>query len=307
MTLVLAVSGRDSLWALVDRRLSYSGRPPRDDARKIMILSTGDALALLAYAGLGATAHGTEPADWMSAVLRGRNLPLEQSLGVLADAMKREFPPHLVRLPGPTGPSHTVIASAFVGAEARLYTIDMVFASDRKRYHFRYTRHVVELGTANQPRTPRIVLGGSGAPCLHGDQSWQRDLLRLVKGHDRGRVSADAVADYLATLNYRAHLGTQDRSVGPRCIVVWRYSERVSRKRGAAHRLYTDTRRESDAPSLPEISRGMDIPALITAMWPHMMKRAREALSGQTEGGIDDAAINADLARLPETPDEKLR
>ena len=40
-------------------------------------------------AGLGETAQGTEPADWMSAVLRGRRLSLEQSLGVIADASKR--------------------------------------------------------------------------------------------------------------------------------------------------------------------------------------------------------------------------
>lgn len=52
----------------------------KDDARKVMIPETTDAVAILGYAGLGATALGTEPADWMSNVLRGQNLPLEQSL-----------------------------------------------------------------------------------------------------------------------------------------------------------------------------------------------------------------------------------
>jgi hypothetical protein len=50
-----------------------------------MFLETTDDVAILGYAGLGATALGTKPADWMSAVLRGRNLPLEKSLEVLAE------------------------------------------------------------------------------------------------------------------------------------------------------------------------------------------------------------------------------
>jgi hypothetical protein len=86
VTLIVTVNGPESNWLLADRRLSYWGRPPKDDARKIMFLETTDGVAILGYAGLGATVLGTEPADWMSAVLHGRNLPLEQSLGVITDA-----------------------------------------------------------------------------------------------------------------------------------------------------------------------------------------------------------------------------
>jgi hypothetical protein len=88
VTLILTVNGRESIWMLADRRLSCKGRSPKDDARKVMLVETTDGVAILGYAGVGATALGTEPADWMAAVLRGRNLPLEQSLGVLARAMK---------------------------------------------------------------------------------------------------------------------------------------------------------------------------------------------------------------------------
>jgi hypothetical protein len=73
MTLVLSVPSRDYLWVVVDRRLSYGGRrPPVSDAVKIMDLETTDGRGLLAYAGLGAMARGTQPSEWMSAVLRGR-------------------------------------------------------------------------------------------------------------------------------------------------------------------------------------------------------------------------------------------
>jgi len=97
MTLVVTVNGPEAIWLLADRRLNrrLSGRsgPIKDDARKLMFLETDDGVAILGYAGLGATALGTEPADWMSAVLRGRRLSVEASLSVLAEAVKRQLPP----------------------------------------------------------------------------------------------------------------------------------------------------------------------------------------------------------------------
>ena len=92
MTLVVTINGPETIWALTDRRLSYKILPPNDGGRKIMFLEATDGFAILGYCGLGATLRGTEPADWMSSVLRGRNLPLEQSLGVLAAAIKRAAP-----------------------------------------------------------------------------------------------------------------------------------------------------------------------------------------------------------------------
>src|ERR1051326_3378433 len=82
--------GPEAIWLLADRRLSAGGRQRADNARKVIFLQTMDGTAILGYAGLGMTAMGTEPADWMSAVLRGRNLPLEHSLRVLAEAMKQQ-------------------------------------------------------------------------------------------------------------------------------------------------------------------------------------------------------------------------
>ena len=64
MTLVLTVNGRESIWLLADRRLSFKAHATRDNARKIMFLETKDGVAILGYAGLGATALGSEPSDW---------------------------------------------------------------------------------------------------------------------------------------------------------------------------------------------------------------------------------------------------
>jgi hypothetical protein len=150
MTLVVTVNGPGSIWLVADRRLSSKGKPPTDEGVKLMMLETTDGVSILGYAGLGATALGTQPAAWMSAVLRGRNVPLEQSLGELAGAIQRQFPRHMVLMPREAIAAHHVVATAFANEQARLYTIDLVFACDRKSYKFRYTR--AEL--ARLPETP---------------------------------------------------------------------------------------------------------------------------------------------------------
>ena len=118
MTLVMTVNGRESIWLLADRRLSFKARSPKEDGRKVMFLETTDGVAILGYAGLGATALGTEPADWMSAVLRGRNLPLEQSLGVLAEAIKKQLPRHLVRISDYVSAVHSAYARGLLSRGA---------------------------------------------------------------------------------------------------------------------------------------------------------------------------------------------
>jgi hypothetical protein len=273
-----------------------------------MFLNTSDAVAILAYAGLGATAQGTEPADWMSAVLRGRNLPLEHSLGVLAEAMKRELPPHLVRLPGTKGPSHSAIAMAYVGHEPRLYGIELALTDNRKQYLFRGNRYFAQVGPAKLMRTPRIAIAGSGAPSLIGDRTWQRELLRLVNTHDRGRAPPKAVADFLASVNHRAHLNTQDGSVGPSCIVAWRYRLNTRNTRNnSGHTFYSGLLPAGGTESLPNIDHGNDIHALVGTISPFMIEAIERLQSGESDGQLDEEAANALLNRLPQAPDETLR
>lgn len=262
VTLVLSVHGRDTMWLLTDRRLSYGpSRPPVDNAVKVLELGTTDGIALLGYAGLGATARGTQPSTWMSAVLRGRpGLTLEQALGVLSDAAIRELPRHMAAMPFG---AHTILASAYLnGVGPRTYTVDNVIDPLTRQHFSRYTRHVPP---DPGPPAPRVALAGTGGIFLTGvAATWERSLLRLVKAHDNGKVRPRAVADELARLNVEAHKGVRDGSVGPRCIVVWRRRLDASRPgEGGGHLCYTETTPEAEMPPLPAIQNGMDLQALV--------------------------------------------
>lgn len=273
----------------------------------MMFLETTDGVAILGYAGLGATARGTEPADWMSTVLRGRNLPLEQALGELAGAMQRQFPKHLTQLPKDVPAGHNILIPAFVDGEVRLYTIDLAFTPDRKTYSFRYTRHVVNPSPDRPHCTPRIGLAGSGAISLVRDKRWIRNLLRLVRACDTKRVPPIEVADQLASINALAHSNTADGTVGPRCIVAWRHNKSGVHKGGGGHQFYDGTKRTSDSGALPTIANGMDVKALVQAMMPHMMEQMSALQAGGSGGELDAAKLNAELAKLPEHPDENLK
>ena len=221
VTLVLSINGLESIWMLADRRLSGPSKT-KDDGRKLMFLETDDEVAILGYAGLGATALGTEPADWMSDVLRGRELPMEAALSVLAGAIEKQLPAHLARAQIAGAVGHHVIIPAIVSNEIRFYSIGLVLAPDRRSYVFRHSRHAADLSTK---QAPRYAIAGSGGTVLTRMQSRQellRGVLHLVNAYDRGRVSGRVVADQLARLNHEVYLETRDDSVGPRCIVAWR-------------------------------------------------------------------------------------
>jgi hypothetical protein len=305
MTLVLTVLGTESIFTVADRRLTNRGRIVGEDARKIMNLETTNGAAILAYAGLGSTKNGTEPSDWMSAVLRGRNWPLEQALNALAEAFQREMPTHLAYLPVNGGPSHNVLISAFVDNEPRLYSIDMALSADRKQKLFRYTRWSVPM----PPRTPRFGLAGSGAVCLQNDRPWQRLMLTLVKEYERQRISALAVADALAAINYRvSNSSLTNGTVGPKCIVAWKTRKDGVYKGGGGHQCYTATVRDKDLPGLPTIGTGMDMRALCDLMMGHFLKGIAGRSIGEIKGElIDINALRADVAKLPSMPDETLR
>ena len=305
MTLVLSVHSRDSLWLVVDRRLSYGGRrPPVDDAVKIMNLETTDGIGLLAYAGLGATSKGTQPSDWMSAVLRGRGgLTFEQALGVLSAAATKQLPRHLART---LGGAHFIIIPAFVrGVGSRLYSIDNVVDRRTQRHWYRYTSHQ----RTAEPGSPsvRLAVGGTGGLYLAKDRSWQRALLSLVNAHDRGKVSDHVIADQLARLNHEAHRGVRDGSVGPRCIVVWRRRPDARHDAGGGHQFYTGIDRDRDSAAIPTIANGMDVQAITGAFITQFQARVASHGFSPTAFDFDKDEMNRLLAELPYESDEKLR
>jgi hypothetical protein len=299
----MTVNGYESIWMLADRRLSYKARVVKEDARKVMFLDTTDGTAILGYAGLGATALGNEPSDWMSSVLRGRNLSLEQSLAVLVEAMIKQFPRHMLGLSG----GHNIIVTAFLGNQARLYEIDLAPTPDRKSHRYRYIRLVDRYSTSARDRPPALFGAGTGALYLSRDTKWMRSLLRLVRAYDRGRVSPNVVAGHLANLNNEVHLGVKDNSVGPRCIVTWRNRKGGIHKAGGGHRYYTGTTRDANSPSLPTIVDGLDLQAIIGVIMPHQTRMFQAMKAGEPVKDPDDDELKEEFARLPDKPDEQLR
>jgi hypothetical protein len=300
VTLVVTVNGPETIWLLADRRLSSKGRTVKEDARKVMFLETTDGVAILGYCGLGATALGTEPADWMSAVLRGRNLPLEQSLGVLVAAIREQLPRHV-----PTGFAHTVIAPAFLGDKLKLYSIEL----QNREVSWRHWP-VDKLPWL----TARVAMGGSGGVYLakhEKKKEWVRGVLRIIKAYDRGRVSALAVADKLAKLNSEVCRDISDKSVGPRCIVAWRNRKGGVHNGGGGHQYYTGTTRDASSPGLPTIGAGMDIEAIANLMMdvmvPQMTKMSEARRVGQPIPDLNYDELKAKLAFVPDKPDENLR
>ncbi|MFA5955807.1 hypothetical protein [Hyphomicrobium sp.] len=298
MTLVLAAISKEAIWVVADRRLSQRGRALIDDACKIMFLETTDGIAILSYAGLGRTIAGVQPSEWMSAVVRGRNLPLEQTLGLLAEAMQRELPKHLLRFPPGMMPSHTIIAPAFVDDEPRLYILEVVLSADRKQKSFRFVRQ----NDAGGRKPPLLAVAGSGGMSLfHRRKYWMRPLMRIVRAYDRSRVSAQTVANHMATLNNDVH--AVDVSVGPRSIVAWRNRKSGIYKGGGAQEFFNNCQRQNDSMIIPTIASGMDVRGIVQVLWDDMMK-GRFGLDADYHPNTDE--INAKIATLPHGPDESL-
>jgi len=301
MTLLVALTTPESIWMLADRRLSRGGKPVKEDARKLMILETTDGPALLGYVGLGATELGTEPVDWMNNVLRGRNLPLEQTLAVLADAANRELPVHVRPMPQPI---HSIVVTALVNDDPRLYTIDLEFSRDRKSYQFRYTRHINSSPTG--PRTAELAYGGSGYSYLAKNKKLKRELRRIISAIKQNRVSPLVIADQLAALNYI--VSQSEPTVGERCIVAWRNSKGGVHRGGGGHQFYTKSIRDRDTFEMPPlIGQGLDIPAIAEVLMRHVCVPMLSSLRTGQPPKIDEDKLRADSDCLPNQPDERLR
>jgi hypothetical protein len=252
-------------------------------------LETTDGVAILGYSGLGLTGHGTEPGDWMKRVLLGRNLPLEQSLGVLADAAQAKLPKHLESFLRVAARKHNIIIPAFVSGERRLYTIDLTRAQDRDEYSVRINRYIKDGDLPSRLGPPQVAIGGSGVLQLKGDGTFSRDLLNVVTAYDSGRISPQTVAGVFAQINHRVSQSNSD--VSSRCIVAWRL-----RAGGGGHEFLVGGRREPNSSSefIPTICHGMEVNSLVRAYWPFATDIMDALRRGETKE-IDKDALNAQL------------
>jgi hypothetical protein len=98
--------------------------------------------------------------------------------------------------------------------------------------------------------------------------------------------------------------------VADRRLVAWRHRKGGVHKGGGGHQFYTGPTRDSNTPSLPTIGTGLDIGAIVTvfhnAVASRMLK-AVDAMSAMRIGLPDMSDVSAEVAKLPDKPDEELR
>jgi hypothetical protein len=299
MTLILAAIGRESIWIAADRRLSVGLKAVDDNAVKITEVSRSDGLALLGYAGLGRTPGNTEPSQWMCNVLRDRNWPLVQSLGCIAGAIGRQIPKYLFRVPGLSHWAHVVVAPAILKGEPTIFSLELDLHPTERLHRVRFQRWETQW---KRPAT--FGVAGSGTPYVMRQQLRVKNLVRLIRKHEAGRISAQGIALQFAKLNLE--VSAKDQSVGPNCIVAWRYRREGSFKGGGAHQFFEGTK-PAGGPGFPSNLNGTDMSAVMNVMWPFVQEVFADMKAG-VQSGLDrfTVKINEQLRKLPSEPDEKL-
>lgn len=318
MTLIIAAAGARSVWMLADRRLTFSNGTIRDDARKILSLDTLDGKALVGYAGLGLTAGGTEPSDWMSRTLNGVNAPLKGALLRIAEAAAEHMPRHIRGLNG--AGRHEFLISAMHTADARLYRISLKIDSTQS-LSAKPILTVHESSTVRplNGRTlrPRIEFIGSGADTLRSTQleGWKHRLKMFILAYEANRINGHAVAEYLADLSFQVSSITSDKSVSPDCIVCWKSnSESLSEAFAGGRRLRHLGAFTPFESLVPWIANGMDMAAILPIVCGPSFDFFRMTSEGrktdpnyvEPEYFEDGDAMNRQLAQLPERPDPSL-
>ncbi len=302
MTLALTVIGRETIWVVVDRRLSYQDGSRRDDASKIMRLHADDGSGLLIYAGLGATARGTEPSAWMSATLRGQGWLFENALGRIAEAANTQLPSHLKDLPGGR---HIILAPMFYDdGGARLFAIE-----NRVDVTGQHASAFVKINRTPDPSSPTATIGavGTGASTLdrhHHFSNTRRSLHSLIKNNDEGKVSDRTVAERLAKLSLQVHQRTTDGTVGPRSIVAWH--RRPGSKLPGSGQAFFDglVMEDSIHNSFPVLMTGLDVQAIGSVLLSSARQRIDQGLEMISP---DDLELRQRLAEIPQDPDDELR
>lgn len=296
MTFVFTVSTSRTAWLLVDRRLSWRGRPPDDTGKKLIGVDAVDGKVLIGYCGLGKTSLGTEPSEWMARTLRGVNLPLEQMLEALCAAAERRLP----RFVNEIGGYHVMIAAGFRNGEPRTYVIEVAGGRTPKvTLVWRTWKVYQEFGQ----RGPFFASGGSGAVALKKQRSIRStSAIHVLRAYERGTIKPLTVARYLARWNMAAAAADTSHRVSKRCIVAYRL-----RDGGGGHYCFNgyELERPQDA-RFPVLSNGDDIGDIADVSLKHLLPIVAAHRNKRPIPEIDRAAIDADLAALPTEPDDRL-
>jgi len=275
--------------------LSYpNGRPPKEDGIKLLRLERPDGIALLGYAGLGASLAGLEPSDWMNAVLRNSNAPLQETLLMLASAVRDQIPHQLLKIPGLGDHAHTILAPSLIsnGTRPCLFAITL---------NLRARTNDHQIIVQRLPPRIRIGVAGSATPYVLKNKPALIKLQRLVKAHERGRLSASAVADAFSKFNLE--MSRKDSQVGPRCIVAWYHSKQSRSNKGGNYQFYDeDTPDHSPGRSIPMNSGGIEMNLLGEALLAEFLKRVDwegENMLGQPMTQDELNKLVADLPKVP--------
>lgn len=294
MTLIVAVAGKESIWLAADRRLTYANGKTRDNARKFMFLETKDGKAIVGYAGLGATAQDTEPSDWMASVLRGRKLPLEDCLSVLAEAMQKQFRKHLnFYIPG-----HCMLIPAIVDGESRLYAM-VAKRTNSNPCEVRWVREEVS-------QYGSVCRAGSGMTYTDKDD-WMEYILGRIRGCENGELSPFELAEDLADLNFTVHDLMKEKTVGPTSIVAWRFLKRPPKHMMGGHSFYSGSKRVGEDAIIPCIGTGDHVSETAQVIGRRLLEQLRAGIPPDKIDPQNDKVLKARLDRMPKVPDENLR
>jgi hypothetical protein len=258
-----------------------------------------DGVAIVGYAGLGATRAGNEPSAWINAAFRNQNGTVEQCITALAAASAAELPRHLDQFPSDYPRRQLIVAVCLVDGKPTMYTIGIGKKVGDAQFLAEIAKPMLPSG-----RAARIVAVGSGAEILSADRRWIRPLLRLVTAVDHGRITPQQVSKQLAQINVM--VSERTTTVGPRSIVALRISPS-----GGSHDGYTGDQHDDSSPQVPQLLQGFDIgafaQALMTNIRSDLMFRPGtdddERLHKQRMQQAGEDAINS----VPRIPDPKLR
>jgi len=202
--------------------------------------------------------------------------------------------------------AHVVLAPSFVDGRPSLFSIELDLQPASRGHKTHFLRHVIDTVSG---RNKRIGIAGSGGPlALREIKARQRRLLRLIVEHERRKVSALIVADELARLN--SSVAQRESSVGPNCLVTWRYNKKGPLGGGGGTQAYQGETRGGFGYMVPTNANGLDISALLENQRP-FSQRAMEALLNGEESLYKDETFLKEmkdaLENVPTLPDDKLR